>query len=294
MWAIDLSSDTTTSWGSAYSSGGNDTPLFTAKNDLGVLQPITATPIVVDHPSETTATNNSPNLLLLFGTGQYLVDGDKTSTDIQTFYGVWDGKIGGLARANLVEQSVIAGASATNRVLTDNSVPYNGSGPAKRYGWYYDFDSTSSPTSGEQGERVISKALIYNDNLIYFSMIPSVEPCDYGGNSWIMFHKIENGGRPGTVPFDTSGDGVIDDSDKSTISGTAYAVSGKKLSGIVQGETLGNNLYISTTDTSGNTLGGIGDDNGAGFIPGLGGRLKLEGLVTSGTGRLSWEELSLD
>lgn len=271
MWAFDLSNATASNWDVAYKQGANPKPLFTAKDSGGTAQPITTQPVVVDHPTVAAGGGNSPNLMILFGTGQYIVEGDKTSTGVQSYYSVWDEGTKELLRADLGSQTTAA-ATSTARVLTDNAIAYSG-GSAKN-GWYYDFDSTTSPVSGELGERIVTKTVIYDDDyILYYTTVPSIEPCDSGGNSWLMAHKIENGGRPSEVLFDADDNGSLDD--YLDVGGTDIAVSGGKTTGITTGDTLGEYLYDSSTD----------DDT-----PGKTGLKKLSG---SGQGRLSWEELSL-
>ncbi len=37
-----------------------------------------------------------------------------------------------------------------------------------------------------QGERVISNILFLNQKIIFTTIIPSLDPCEYGGSSWLM------------------------------------------------------------------------------------------------------------
>ena len=86
MWAFDISNSSSTNWDVAYKSGATPVPLFaTASN-----QPITVEPLIAKNSAITDSTGNQPNVLVLFGTGQYLADGDASTTDAQSFYGVWD------------------------------------------------------------------------------------------------------------------------------------------------------------------------------------------------------------
>ncbi len=273
MWAFDLSDSDSSNWESAYKLASTPKPLFTAKDSGGTAQPITTQPTVVDHPTVATGGGNTPNLMILFGTGQYIVEGDKTSTGVQSYYGVWDKGTKELDRTDLGSQTTAA-ATSTARVLTDNTVAYSGGGAKE--GWYYDFDSTSSPVSGELGERVVTKSIVYDEQyLLYYTTVPSIEPCDSGGNSWLMVHKIENGGRPSDVIFDADENGSLDD--YLDVSGTDIAVSGGRSTGITAGDTLGEYLYDSSTDS---------DTPGKRV-------LKRADSAETEEGRLSWEELSL-
>ena len=126
-------------------------------NDAGDSQPITIQPEVIRHPSISDA--DEPNVLVLFGTGQYLVDSDKTNTDTQSFYGVWDQSQLNLDRADLKEQVFLAGTDPDLRVIEDDAVDYAGTGGSVEYGWYIDLDA---------GERVTSEILVRGD-MVYFT-----------------------------------------------------------------------------------------------------------------------------
>ncbi|MCV6604190.1 MAG: PilC/PilY family type IV pilus protein, partial [Porticoccaceae bacterium] len=93
MWAFDVSSSSSNAWGSAYGSAPVYTPFFAA----GSSQPITSKPSVDAHPTRSLRAT-SPNLLVTFGTGQYLTDSDISTSNVQTFYGVWDAGVGSLGR----------------------------------------------------------------------------------------------------------------------------------------------------------------------------------------------------
>ncbi len=76
MWAFDLSSTSSGSWGLA-----SVDPLFTTKGD----EPITSKPTLAKHPTVSSDGTNAPNVMVFFGSGQYLVDSDKTNTDDNFF-----------------------------------------------------------------------------------------------------------------------------------------------------------------------------------------------------------------
>ncbi|MEE8364660.1 MAG: PilC/PilY family type IV pilus protein, partial [Gammaproteobacteria bacterium] len=88
MWVFDLSSANAANWAVAYKSGATPMPLFTTQGN----EPITAKPVLASHPTQpdSNSPSNAPNIMVYFGSGQYLVDADKSSTDVQSFYGVWD------------------------------------------------------------------------------------------------------------------------------------------------------------------------------------------------------------
>jgi len=265
MWVFDLSSATAADWEVAYTSGSAPAPLFTAASS----QPITTTPMVVRHPTVpySSSPSNAPNLLILFGTGQYMVDGDKTSTDTQSFYGVWDKGDKERTRSHLVPQTFETGFAADIRVPTNTTVDYS-----SKYGWYMDL-----PTSGE---RVVTDSTVRGDIVYFNTTIPSVNPCAYGGSGWLMSVKAVNGGRPDSAVFDVDGVGGVDEDDLlSAGSLTNVAPGGKSFDqGLPTSPTfLGNKRYTPGTSTE------SGDE-----IP----HDPVEALDGVNTGRLSWEELS--
>lgn len=201
LWAFDLSDpDNDASWGVAYGKA-----LFNAT--VGTTpQPITSKPVVARNPAVSTTVDNSPNILVFFGTGQYMVNGDKTSTSAQTFYGVWDNNDAGsgstLTRASLVEQELDTGNSTSEiRVVSDNEVDY-----ASKYGWHFDL-----PTSGE---RVVVDPKIRGDYIFFNTLIPDPNTCNTQGYGWLMALKLTNGGEPSKPVFDINNDGEVDENDQ--------------------------------------------------------------------------------
>ena len=272
LWAFDLSSTTDTNWSSAYSSSGTAKPLFTAAAN----QPITSTPVLVKNTAVADTVANQPNILVLFGTGQYLVDADNTSTDLQTFYGVWDAGTGELAKTDLVAQSLATITDSNSRVMTDNPVDYTTDN-----GWYFDLP--------DSGERVITKSLVRRGTVLFNTMIPETtsDPCDTDGAGWLMAVDIETGGRPDEAPFDNNGDGEFTAAD--LVDG--MVASGQKfLAGMPAGSAiLGNLQYTAgtgTTGPNGSSSDSVTDDDGNGINV-----RELQPFEQGFTGRLSWEEL---
>lgn len=263
MWAFDLSANQSNQWEVAYSSGGGvnavPAPLFTTANG----QPITTRPELSLHLSESTTNQNKPNIMVYFGTGQYLVEGDKASTATQSFYGVWDAGSDSLTRSDLLQQSFLA--DTNYEVSTDYPVDWN-----SQFGWYIDLPIT--------GERVTVNSNL-RDGLVYFNtFVPSNDPCAAGGSGYQNVLKMENGGRPDEGAFDYNKDGVIDADDLASITqngeATDVARSREKFGDEAPTESsfLGNKEYTG----------------------GSGGTLKVREVIgVSGvdTGRLSWQEL---
>lgn len=262
MWVFDLSASNSGSWDVAYRSGGTPLPLFTANAN----QQITSTPVIVRNSDIPTTASNSPNTLVMFGTGQYLTSADVSTTNTQTMYGIWDNGSSQLVQTDLVAQTITTGTSSGNvpgRTLSDNTVDYTGTAQ----GWYIDLSST--------GERVITDPVIRGDLVFFNTTIPDTVPCNYGGSGWLMVAKWINGGNPDDVAFDLNGDSGLDNLDKIG----SLPAAGMSITGLpTSPSNLGNKRYVATTDTdSGDTIE-VTD---------------IEDIGGPGTGRLSWEELEL-
>ena len=199
---------------------------------------------------------------------------ERISVADQTFYGIWDaGSNAGKIDANsteLVEQTF--DLNTTNRVVTDNDVAYSETG-TKRFGWHVDLP--------EPGERSVSNPIVRNGIVFFTTIIPSTNPCDGGGRSFIMFLAAENGGQPNDSVFDFNNDGIIDTNDLLTVGANGEVGSGTELSvGIAASPSfLGDTLYIAGTETA------TGADINTSIV---------EGLDASAEGRLSWGELVPD
>jgi type IV pilus assembly protein PilY1 len=261
MWAFDLSNASAANWGVAYKQGGTPNPLFTAQAN----QPITSQPVVARHPTEADS-GNLPNLMVMFGTGQYLDLADNTTTNTQSFYGVWDRGQKQLDSTDLEQQTFLAGFASDARVLSDNAVNYAANGNSKQYGWYIDL-----PTSGE---RMVVDPKIRGDLVYFNTMIPSTAACSAGGSGWLMSVKYANGGPPDSAAFDYNNDGNVDSGD--LLSNVAPAGQSFDMGLPTSPTFLGNKQYTAGTKTTdGTTID----------------QREVEALMGAGTGRLSWEEL---
>ena len=217
MWVFDLT-DTVSSgnWALAY-----NTPLFTTIGN----EPITAQPTLSKHPTISDETNNEPNVMVFFGSGQYLVQGDKTSTDNNYFYGVWDKGTASRNSTHLEQQSFRNGfqdaAGNPVRVLTRRVVNYTGG----QYGWYLRLP--------DSGERAITKPVV-RGNLVFFNtFVPETAPCSVGGYGFRMAVDIVNGGAPDDPTFDVDGDNDVDDSNQAKKGGQVATVAGLRQEGFL-------------------------------------------------------------
>ena len=247
MWAFDLSSKYPKDWKVAH----KGKPLFTAKGEIKGQneQPITTRPQIIRHPCS--SGGFEPNLLVLFGTGQYLVDADDdpylVDSERQSFYGVWDQGDGGLHRVNLQKQVFLPGSGASGRVIAAKEVGYDGTGGSLKHGWYIDLDP---------GERVVSDYLVRGKAVYFNTQIPDDRLCAFGGSGWLMSVNTCDGGSPASPEFDYNGDGKIDPAkDSVVIAGTHYGFAGKKFAsskGIPAAPAIiGNKRYTTGTRASG-------------------------------------------
>ena len=212
LWKFDLTGDATSNWKVA-EPGGAAGPLFSAVDALGAAQPITVRPTVGAHPRG--------GVMVYFGTGKFLEVGDEIvglSPQIQSFYGIWD-KGAAVARLNLQSQTIEWEGAATftrpdstsvsldMRVVSENQVDYS-----SKLGWYLDLIDPNLAGTGE-GERVISRAILRSGRIIFTSMIPASNPCQPGGEGWLLELDALSGGRLPEAVFDLNEDGYFNEDD---------------------------------------------------------------------------------
>ena len=226
MWKFDLTGSIG-EWGIPVKSGNIVKPLFIACDSYNVngqclstnsRQPITARPIAISHPAG--------GVMLLFGTGSYFLTEDMNALNRkEAVYGVRDNyATTTISKSNLVQQSIILerGVSADNpsfaiRVLSKINIDYS-----SKSGWFMNL--LSPGYSGYSGERVISDLQVNNGRLIYNTIIPSADPCDFGGKSWLMEQNPIYGTRLDTSVFDVNNDSAINDADYVTITENGITV----------------------------------------------------------------------
>jgi len=220
MWKFDVTGNSN-NWDVAYKTGSTSIPLFEAVDVNDVAQPITAKPQVGKHPDG--------GLMVYFGTGKYYSENDQivgASPQVQTFYGIRDSGEQVSSRSRLQEQEIldeatIADYSVDVRVTTDTAVNYRDLSDSEEdtnyEGWFMELES---PVNGPEGERAVSAPLLRAGRIIFTTLIPDPDPCDWGGSSWLMELDAVNGSRLDTSPLDVNGDGVIDNSDFVAISDT--------------------------------------------------------------------------
>lgn len=219
MWKFDFTSATVSDWDVAFKPAGVALPLFVARDSAARRQPITSRPQVGFGP-------RGEGMVVVFGTGKFLESSDRVPSGItpQTFYGIWDKNADATtdivtSRAQLTQQSILfEGVIGTQnaRVTSDNALGTN-------RGWYIDL---ISPGPIERGEMQVTNSVLRNKRVIFTTLIPSEDPCAYGGTSWLMELDYVSGARLAKSPFDVNGDGEITDADNADVSGSSLPVSG--------------------------------------------------------------------
>lgn len=193
-----------------YKGAGNKKPLFSAKDSLSAIQPITSSPVI--YP--TLAGGN----MVIFGTGQLMQSQDRSTTATQTIYGVWDSgfnnaKSYSLNRAKLETLTM----GSVSLVVSGNTPTYADTTASKR-GWY--FDLTRS------GERVIIDPVAGTGYANINSTIPPSSNCSDNGDGLKYFLSPSNGKN--VFPTEAEGGGYLGKSsiieiDVSTASSSSYS-----------------------------------------------------------------------
>jgi len=250
LWVFDVSDSHPDSWSVSL--------LFSAN------QPITAAPQVGRHPDE--------GLMVYFGTGKYFDVGDNffDASVSNTYYGLQD-KGATVASSTLVQQiikqqSAADGTDYNVRITTKNHIDYS-----SHHGWYM--------TLPDAGERVISQALLRQGRLIFTTMTPPGNICEWGGTSWLMEFDAVEGRRLDEIPLDINKDKAFTEADNVSYENKSTIISG------VQDVNLG--VVFSTpavishdTQTEGKYLTGTGGSIGM-----------FKESASTFSGRLSWRKI---
>jgi type IV pilus assembly protein PilY1 len=215
LWRFDLT-------GSAGS--WSATKVFTATNPAGNTQPITVAPRVTLNP------NNKDEIVVTFGTGSFLRNGDEGDYDVQTLYAI-KGSLSassGLQRTDLLEQTI-----TTQENIVVNKASGNGTESftvretssnqlTGQDGWYLDLVYNGN----KAGERVVSRATfpfgVNSDRVRLTTVIPDSDPCGTGRTGFLMDLKLTSGAPSDKPVFDLNSDGTFNSGD---ITG-GYAPSG--------------------------------------------------------------------
>jgi type IV pilus assembly protein PilY1 len=119
---------------------------------------------------------------------------------------------------------------------------------------------------------------------VFVTVEPSTNPCEAGGNSWIMQVNAMNGARSPYSTFDINNDNKFDSDDYVTMAdGTDIPASGVGVDGVVPGITLLSGGASSDNPPNQIIEGIVGSSNG--------GDLTNVGILGEKIPRASWREL---
>ena len=273
MWAFNLCAESSgicsstpgswkTSGGSA--GGGTGVPLMTAHN-ITQRQAITVRPIVSKDPNG----DSYDDLIIVFGTGQYITNPDTPNQDVQSMYGVrdWNTFTGTFANNNLNPRDDNPDKWRRLTLSIDTDTGYRkidnpGAIGSTDYGWIFDLPVT--------GERLISKPNARDDIVYFNTIVPDSTKCSYGGKSWRNSVNVADGGSPPKSTLDTNNNNSLGDDDK--LDDGTFAV-GEEEDGLLSECTfIGDNCGESNSN----------DEDEIRRIP---------GSEASVSGRMSWKEL---
>lgn len=240
VWKFSLTGSTASSWNLAFaadSSAGfpNGRPLFTAVNGSSQFQPISARVELASAPP------GKAGIMVLFGTGRFFAVGDNTDATGQSFYGIWDNgtPVTATNRSTLQVQTIstvnidLRGVTTGVREVTTNTVDWT----TKR-GWYIDL-----PTSME---RVIGTAAVRDNRVIFTTLIPSNDPCVFGGSGWLMEVGATTGAQLPYAVFDTNGDKLVTSADR-ILAGVPVGVGMVKRPLVIDGSPVAAKFLSGTT-----------------------------------------------
>ncbi|WP_462328772.1 PilC/PilY family type IV pilus protein [Thiohalocapsa halophila] len=207
LWKFDFTGDSVDDWGVAL----NGAPLFTATDSGLTPQPITHQPAAAFHPQG--------GVQVLFGTGKFFSEDDNVvdgSTQIQSFYGIWDkGEPVGPRMNSLLEQRILYQGPAGDtdirdevRITSAKRIDWN-----SHDGWFMDL----SFAGAIEGERVIDAPIMRTDRIVFTTLIPTDDECASGGNSWLMELDYVNGRGLPYSAFDLNDDDLFNFEDFITL-----------------------------------------------------------------------------
>ena len=170
LWRFNVSDSSPAAW--SYEK------VFVAADAGNNVQSITSAPGVARDPS-------TGKVWVFFGTGRYMTEDDQASLATQTYYAVVVGQNGSegtnLTRSDLQQRAIHVVDATTGQRAFEPSQSTIGSG---KVGWYIDLNNPSG-----KGERVVSAPLIYDNILVFSSIVPpgqaTVNSCDAGGTGYV-------------------------------------------------------------------------------------------------------------
>ncbi|WP_127556573.1 pilus assembly protein [Saccharospirillum alexandrii] len=283
LWRIDLDGTNPDAWDAPSDLKPNANtidPLFTEPNG----RPITA--------QLTSAFNENKEHMVFFGTGSFIRVGENivdNGPPIERFYGIIDRGEPIDDLADLLEQRIELEGSFGGpegrrfRVVSDEEIEESDEG------WYLPliWAASEGGSNTTTGERVVARAIVRGDRVIFPTLIPDADPCAFGGNSWLMELEMENGGRLSYSVFDLDEDEEFNEDDFVNI-GTEDDPIWVPTSGFDPEVGIINTPAVIT----GVDPTGSGDDDEVKVISGSSGDLiSIPEAGTRSRGRQAWEQL---
>ena len=287
VWRFDLTDSDPSKWAVSKYGKTTATPLFTAKDSSGTVQPITSSILVT-----ATTTGGSNRIILGFGTGQSTPFASNPNNQPvntyqsgqQTVYGIWDWDMASwnllstanyapltgpitISRSNLLTNSV-SSETATTRTIAQTTVKWCASSsctsPNNQYGWMFDLpdDAAGTTCTGTNCEQIVYNPVFVSGAMVLNTTIPpNVTPgqCSLPvASGWTQaFNMASGGGTPNDFFVGAgTGSGASVDGEKLSGSGSAFIVTTAGPGGTV-------NLITQTTGGGGGGGGGL---SGTGII----------------------------
>jgi type IV pilus assembly protein PilY1 len=254
LWRFDVQDENAGNW--------KVERVFIAQDGSGNRQPITSAPGVARDPA-------TGKVWVFFGTGSYMTLDDQKDTSIQTYYGVIVGDTGSegvdLTRGSLQQRTIHVVDEATGQRAFE---PAQASVSAGKLGWYIDLNVPAG-----RGERVIAGPLIYDNILVFSSIVPpsqqTVNSCEAGGSGYVNALNAFSGASLLAPFFDFAPDTLKDEHGHELPIGSLPILSGMPTAPII----IGNKLVV-------------GDSSG-----GVPTAITVNAPGGSSTRRVSWREL---
>ncbi|WP_447940291.1 pilus assembly protein [Pseudoxanthomonas mexicana] len=215
VWRFNLTSASSTTWTTA----ANRVVLYTAINDAGQRQPVTAAPAVVRDPA-------TFQLWIFFGTGRFITEGDLSNLQVQSIYGIKDSATTVTGRGALQRRTIVATENGARAFEAPSNIAVG------VQGWYMDLVNPPYPPGTAIGERVVSDTQVVAGVLIFSSIIPSQDPCLPGGSGYLNALNAFSGASLPVSLFDLDGDADFNDERITTGPNTGVAIGSVPLGGM--------------------------------------------------------------
>ena len=174
-------------------------------NDLSDRQSITTVPELEFHRTRNSI-SQKPNIMVYFGTGQFLTNADSSTTAEQSFYAIWDSSERDLKRADLKGRE-FEFSQASGFSIAGDAINYNDDN-----GWYIDLNPTGAESDFE-GSRIVTSPLVIGDIIFFLINIPGSDGCNASGSSFIAGLDLFDGTQSDVDPF-SNGAPLISASDQ--------------------------------------------------------------------------------